>query len=268
MADEAENVLDDTGASLEPVEGNEAQTDPVAATEAKARTMGWDPSKGPLSAEEFVKRGAEIGGFVKKHNAKLDRELGEARKEIAELKTTLNEAKEFFSKAEKRAYDAAKRDLESRLDAAVEAGDTAGARAITAEAAELNAEMTAPKASNPGAQLESARSAWIAENPWFNTDPDLRAFALGVGEDIKNSIEPMAQFAEITRRVKAAFPAKFGNPRREGPASVEGAQNGRRTTAKGWADLPPEAKAMADRFIKSGFVPNREAYVKNYDFGA
>lgn len=268
MADPVENDLDDAGTDLEPVEGSEPQTDPAAATEAKARTMGWDPAKGALTAEEFVKRGEEIGGFVKKHNAKLERELGEARKEVAELKTTMAEAKEFFSKTEKRAYEQAKRELEARLDAAVEAGDTAAARAITVEAGELAAEMVPAPKGKPSDPITSARDAWISDNPWFDSDPDLRAFALGIGEQIKDSIEPLKQFAEIERRVKAAFPAKFTNARREAPATVEGAPQGRRTATKGWADLPPEAKATADRFIKQGFVKDRAAYVAKYDFGA
>lgn len=265
----AVEAAEDTDAPI--IEGADDQQQQSEATpeavEAEARKMGWDPAKGPLTADEYIKRGNEIGGFVKKHNEKLQRDLDKANAKLTEMGQTLEEAKTFFSKTEKRAYEAAKRDIEARLDAAVDAGDQKEVRELTREAAELEADTRAPKA-DPNAQLASARDAWISDNPWFENDPDLRAFAIGVGEDIKATIEPLKQFAEITRRVKARFPEAFGNPRRAAPAAVEGASNRGRTATKGWADLPPEAKAQADRFIKDGYVKDRAAYAAAYDFGA
>lgn len=271
---EAQAAEAEAGALDTAAEGaaSEAQSEPV---ETEARRLGWRPQeefKGPadkwIDAEQFVQKGREILPIVQANNKALEKTVRDQAAKIAEMSQTLTEAKEFFGKAEKRAYEAAVRDIESRLDAAVDAGDTAAARAITKEATDLAEEMkAAPKAADPNAGIASARDAWIAENPWFENDPDLRAFAIGVGEDIKNSIEPLKQFAEIARRVKAAFPSKFENPRRTAAATVEGAPAGRRTASKGWADLPPEAKAMADRFIKSGFVKDRDAYVKSYQWG-
>lgn len=252
--------------AAEAVETAETETDDIAQSppvEDEARRLGWRPKdefKGDeskwIDAETFVAKGREILPIVQANNKALE-------KKVAEMEKTMAEAREFFSKSEKRAYEAALKDIEARMDAAVDAGDVATARAITKEATELAAEMkAAPKPDAPKAN--PVFDSWMEENPWFNVDDDLTAYARGLSFPAGTPDDE--QLKLIAAKVKKAFPHKFENARRAQPAAVEGAANGSRKAAKGWADLPPEARAQADRFIKSGFVKDRDAYVKDYQW--
>lgn len=256
--DTAQDVLDPAAIVADDAQTQDT-TDQAAATETKARAMGWDPDKGPLSAADFVKRGDEIAGFVKKHNGKLEREL-------ADMKKTLAEAKDYFSKSEERAFKRAVAELEARQDAAVAEGDTAEVRKITKEITELTAEIaTAPK--SQATTDTGAYDGFVTANPWFKVDEDLTAYAMGLS--FPAGTPDTEQFRIIGEKVRRAFPAKFTteNPRRQAAPAVEGAQNGRRVSGKTFADLPKDAQAMCDRFVKSGFIKDRAAYVASYDFG-
>jgi len=73
-------------------------------------------------------------------------------------------------------------------------------------------------------------------------------------------------FAELTRRTEAAFPAQ--NPNRGQPSSVE--TGGSRTTEtstddKSYENLPADAKAACDRFVKNQGM-KQEDYVASYDW--
>ena len=64
------------------------------------------------------------------------------------------------------------------------------------------------------------------------------------------------------------YPDKFGNPRREQASSVAepGSQAPRPKKGKTYDDLPPEAKAACDKFVRTIPGYKREDYVKEYDW--
>jgi len=242
-----------------PVE--QAAPEPVEAVEDKARRLGWRPKeefKGDeerwIDADTFVKRGEEILPIVQANNKALE-------KEVANLKKTLKEFSAHHTKVEQRAYQAALRDLEARQAAAVEANDLGEVREITRELAELGKEVA------PGPTEDPALTDWKDDNPWFGKDPIMRAAAVAIVDElIADGVTSLnKQLAAVDKRIREEFPHKFTNPRRSQAAAVEGSSTPRRPAGKTFADLPPEAKAMALKWEKQGLL-TREQFTKEYQW--
>lgn len=252
--------------ATEEVVAEVADNAPDVDIEAEAREMGWTPAdqfKGDkakfVDAAEFVRRGKEFIPFLRASNAKAD-----AR--IKTLEKTLEKFNAHLSKTEERAYSRALADLEARQAEAVEANDGAAVKEITKEIVDLTKEVAGKgKTAEPEGVDTDALEAWKAANPWYEKDEALQAAAYGIAEKIKGEYPDTAkQLAEVTKRIKAAFPEKFTNPRRTQAAAVEGVQGGPKSTGKSYSDLPADAKKMHDEFKRDikGFDSAR--YVKDY----
>jgi hypothetical protein len=267
-ADEA--LEPDAGALVESNDDATLQSDDSPEDiETEAREMGWIPKekyKGdPVhwrSAEEYVKRGREMLPIVRAENKKLG-------SEIAELKKTLKDFGEFHSRTEKRAYEAALKDLEARQSAAVEAADVEEVRAITDEIVDLKKDAK-PAKDAQSADFKAAFDDWHADNAWFRTaesdtgDKAMTAVAVQVYSEQSASMSEPDKLKAVAKAVREEFPHKFENPRRREAAAVEGGVTARKGGGKGFSDLPPEAKAECDAFVKNikGFT--REKYAKSY----
>jgi hypothetical protein len=251
-----------TGAE-EVVDNNEPQERDY---EAEARAHGWLPEgefKGDkakcVDAKTFVERADTFMPFLQKQNKALKRE-------IDDLKRTTKQFATFASKAEERAYTRALADLQSRHDEAVEAGDVPGARKVLKELHELQPPETvdAEEAVDPKkAQQELAD--WVDENDWYVNDDKKRAYA-----DIQaGAMGPAAEWdggakawlEELGKRVNRKFAEQKPNPT-NGGGNRPGGPRGSKT----FADLPAQAKAQCERFVKQipGFT--KEQYVKDFDW--
>ena len=162
------------------------------------------------------------------------------------------------------------------------AEETAGAGAAGLEAQEAPGETAESEVeADPGpGDLEAADEAaaeaaeppdravfdaFLADNPWFEDEPTMRGAALALAEQLhaEGLTEPQAQLAEVARRIRTEFAHRFENPRRRQAAAVEGAPGARRSVRGTYADLPPEARAACDRFVKQGLL-TRDQFVKDY----
>lgn len=249
--------------------------------ESKALRMGWRPKeefKGDetkwVDAETFVKRGEEVLPFVQANNKALEKSNKELASKLAKVERTLKEFGDFHSKTEKRMYAQAMQDLEERHANAVEAGDLQAARAVTKEMTALVADATPERSTeaHPNgwtADYASAVDSFQEANPWFGSDRTMTIFAKGLDEELAaDGMEPKARLKEIARQARVEFPQKFENPARRNAAAVEGGGNGRPAGGgKTYANLPPEAKAQCDRFVKSipGFT--RDKFIQSYEWG-
>lgn len=241
-----------------------AQDATPADVETRARDMGWKPldqfkgdEKDFIDASEFVRRGEEILPIMKASNARLE-------KEVQRLSKTLEKFADHHSKTEARAYARALSELEARQAEAVEANDHQAVKEITKEIVDLNKEVSKPKADEAD-DGEEAFDNWKSENPWFEKDAGLRSAAIGIAEEIKNDFkDPIKQRAEVSKRIKAAFPEKFSNPNRTRAAAVEGVGAGPKTTGKSFSDLPADAQKMCAEFERDIKGFKREQYVKEW----
>lgn len=257
---------------IEEVQNAEAEAPPV---EDRARDMGWapkddwrgDPDKW-VDAAEFVRRGDEVLPIVRAEKKKLEASLAKAEGEIAEMKATFREFKKHHTATNQRAYERAIKDLQERQAEAVEAGDLRAVRETTKEIVDLTSQIKAPETeeADPYKTPDHAKTvnAWKGENPWFESDSVMTAAAHAIGAELERSgVRGADQLAEVAKRIRAEFPHKFQNERRAAPAAVEGASAPARKAGKTWADLPPEARATAERWVKQGLV-TKETYVRDY----
>lgn len=240
--------------------------------EDRARDMGWRPLeefKGDESrfvdAETFVKKGEEILPIIKANARKVEAENATLKSDMATLKKDVAEFRKYHSQTEQRAYQRALRDLEERQADAVHANDLGAVKAITKEIADLSRDVRTDDSGDAYATPDHAKavSSWKAENVWFGSDAAMTGAANAIASELEQQgVKGADQLAEVAKRIRAEFPHKFENERRRAPAAVEGSTTPRKA-GKTWADLPPEARSTADRWVKQGLV-TKEQYLKDY----
>jgi len=269
---------------IEGADGEGQQQDNSAELEARARRQGWYPkdqfrgnSKDWVDAETFLRRSETELPVLRDRLRTLDRRNERVSEELREVKQTLTEFREFSGKAEERAYNKAKRELEEKMRTAAANADVAGVDAARVELDDLNANKPVPPKAPEAreerqAQTDPVVDAWVNahERSWFRTDATLNSVAMAIHMDLqrtKPGLTLAENLAEVEREVKARFPEKFGNPRRSAAAAVAtpGATTSvRKSGKKTVADLPPEAKAALAKFKRSIPDYKDEEYLKMY----
>lgn len=264
MDDQSEIVPEAIEADPTSAEVVEEEQSTARDFEAEARQHGWtpkddfrgDPAKW-VDAETFVKRADEVMPFLKKQNTALKREMDD-------LKRQFRKANEHYSKAEERAYQRAMTDLERRHDEAVETGDVNASKAIRKEMAELSDSLPETPKVDDNADAQRKLSEWVERNDWYVLDDKKRAYADiqagAMGPATEWDGGPDAWLDELAKRVDRKF-----TERKPSPVSTAPARSAPAKTGKGYADLPPEAKRIADKWDAMGLMTKAD-YAKNYDW--
>lgn len=248
-------------------------TAPENDAEAKAREMGWKPKEeweGDTSnwmpAEDFIERNERLKNrgdeILKADNAKLTAEL-------QELKRTVGDLKDHLTKADKRAYDRAIKDLKSRQRQAVEDGDTQAFEQVEREMQDLTKQAEEATPQQQQDQPHPDFPAWHAENPWYGTDPLMSARAEEIAERLskRGDLQGREFFDAVTEQIKREYPDKFETKRKA--SSVEGASgtNGGGDGSK-WSKVDKEGREAFKRFVKQGVFEDtkadREQYAADY----
>lgn len=267
---------------------NEALADAVNERdyEGEARQQGWtdqeafkgDPNRW-VDAETFMKRSDEVMPLLKKQNAGLKREIDDLKRMVKRV-----------VKSEQRAFENALTEIEARQDAAVESGDVAESRRLREEAKQLRADMTESPVQiteDPNkAFLDFRRAnAWVDGGALASATPAEKGarilfFQLSdyyAGQGVDKTMEPSAFFDKVREEVGAEFPEAFTGAktlRPKGQEAVAGVtRNGAARSAKTGANLPPEAKMTAERYMRNGIFKGcktkEEAWnlmAKDYDW--
>ena len=264
---------------------------PEAVYESEARAQGWvakEEFRGSeddwVDAETFVRRGKEIMPILRKNNEKLLKELGEAKKAAEEAREAAKEFREF----QKQQFERKTKDLEVQLEQlkqakreAITQGD--GDRAIAIDDAmddlkeqriEAKEELKAAEAKTKEVQpvtTDPVLNSWMEKNDWFGPDKRMTTVANALGIEIRRefpNLNGQPFLDKLDQELREAMPEKFG--KRAVPNPMEGAPNGTARPSvssgkKSYANLPPEAKAACDKFVKQGLM-TKEAYVAEYDW--
>lgn len=262
-------------------ETGKATEEKVALAEDRARRMGWVPESewkgdpppaGFVGAEAFIERGETELPILRERNRKLDSELAQTSQRIAELGSTLVEFKEHHANVDERAYKRAKKEIQAAQRQAVEDGDTAAFDTAAKDLDDLDAD--APKDRSVKAQTKSADDdpafkRWAGQNSWYGEDIVRTVFANSAAPIIsQKGYTGAAFYTEIERVVREEYPERFENPNRKKPQNVEG--GGRSTprpkkNGRDYADLPADAKAVCDRFVKEKLLTQKQ-YVADFQW--
>jgi len=204
--------------------------------------------------------------------------LAQKDAEIREVKETMAEFAQHHKETEKRAYERAIADIRKQKAEAVSLGD--GDKVVELDdqldalkqaQQEVIQEKKQPEQKPTGPNKEYL--TWVKSNLWFETDSELRALANIVSQEItleSPSLTDAEYLEEITKRVKESAPDKFENPNRR-MSTTTGSSDGRspgtsKTSKKTYENLPPEAKAACDKFVRNIKGYTVEDYVRDYDW--
>ena len=258
----------------------------------EAESQGWVPKErfrgneaDWVDANTFVKRGREILPILRKNNENLVRDLNSTKEQLREFR----EAAEAFKKFQKDSFERKAADYENRIkdlkDSRAQAiSDGDGQRANLLEdaldeaksgladakqsASEVVMGTTEPKIDTPS--VDPTLQVWLDRNTWFGVDKRQTAIVNGIGESLRveyPSLKGKDFLDKLDEVLAEEFPTRFGSKKRNGSAVESGAgRQGRQpTSAKSYDNLPADAKAACDRFVKQKLM-TREAYVADFDW--
>jgi len=267
-------------------EEQEVQSPEQEATEKEARTLGWVPQSEYrdgehfVDAETFVKRGREINPILRKNNEKLMQKLNERDAEIADIRKTAEEFKQFQKDVTARKVSELQSELENlkeKKKQAVTAGDGESVVLID-DAIDIVKEQQAEAKKEPvkavaeatkPVVLDPAFVAWQEDNSWFTKDEKYTRIADAVGAQLfaeHPELKGKAFFERLDEELEEVLPAKFKKATRGSPVEGGTPTNSRPNGSRGkntFENLPADAKEACNRFVKQGLM-KKDEYVAMY----
>ena len=280
--------LAEVDAALIGKESGEAKPAPVAispetaALEKEAGRHGWVPKelyKGDPAkwkpAEQYLEDGL-------RYNKNIKRELEELKAKYSHLEKTGQAFAEYHKQAMERKDQELKEAIAEttrKLREAVRDGDDNLADTLEARKELLQEERAGLKkqvqeeAPRPEIRQPSTDTLivkeWVEDgNEWFNEDPELRQYALDIGNEMRRNGETAQgrrMLDLVAARVREDFPRRFKKIQpTERQNAVEAASNsGGASASYSVHDLPAEDLALMKEFIAKGWT-TKERFLKNY----
>lgn len=235
-----------------PDEAQEEVSEPTVTPEDLARELGWSPKeewRGDETqwkpADKFLKDTVQINRNQRRELKGMEDRIDRLTRSIG---TIVDKTRE-----EERAK------LEAQFTEAVDMGDHAQVLKLSRKIDTLDSQPV-----DTGVSEFSTRNS-----SWFRVDPLATQMAIAAAQLVADQGKPPEeQFAYAEQMVRKKFPEYFEEPKAAKPPAQVAEPVGRmaatpRTNrAKGYADLPPEAKRAADEFAKKGI--SKEVYAQSY----
>lgn len=254
------------------------------AVEQRARIQGWVPKeefRGDearwIPADEFVKRADHMMPILKSVNRKLEGQVSEMSRKLAETQDLMGKMVKINEKYSDSLYEQQVGDLKTKKRQAAQEGNWELYDRLEQQEGKLSRpEKVEVKPSEPSPGIHPDIAKWQEENStWFGKDPELTEYAQFVGEQLKNNKSPLAtpgnEYAfcqEVKRRIQATFPSKFQNPNRNRSMIDESDTRGSDTFTgngkKTWNDLPDDAKRQCNKLMTEIKEYTKEKYLKDY----
>ena len=250
--------------------------------EAEAREQGWVPKDEFRGKEEdwrdavtFVKIGKDLNPILRKNNERFKAELEKTKKDLEELRKVTEEFKQhqkIQAEAREQSLKTEIAALKKEKAAAVSAGDGEKVNEIDDRIDEIREEERKAKESpppKPAPQAEAKElTAWKEKNHWYVEDVTMAAAANALAESIvaRTGLRGQAFLDELDKVLEETFtPEKLGKkvaPRSpvERGTPPSNPPNGNKKT---YENLPADAKAACDRFVKQKIL-TRDQYVADY----
>ena len=257
----------------------------------EAESQGWVPKekfKGNeadwVDADTFVKRGREIMPILRKNNENLLKDLNYTKEQLKQFKQTAEEFKKFQQQAHERKVT----ELTTQLDQlkavraqAIADGDGAKVNAIDDAIDDVKEQTKEAKqqvkeaANRPAVQepqiLDPSLQSWMNANDWFGKDKKLTEWTTAAGEELRHAnpnLVGQAFLDKLDEVLAEEFPQRFGKKQKPASSVESGSGRPRATSSNKhtYDNLPPDAKAACDRFIKQGIMKTREEYLALYEW--
>ena len=274
------------------VSGQEQQQPEVnQEVQKEARMFGWVPREEFRGSDEewvdadvFVKRGKEINPILRKNNEILMKKLDEKAKEIDSIKASVEEFKKFQKEAFERKqadYEVQIAELKAKKREAIAEGNGDLVVDIDDQIDEIKEAQREAKQEAAKKPEEPAKSAdipedpslqaWLGRNQWFGQDTEMTDVANGLGASVRRQFPHLSGQAfldKLDEKITEYFPHKvLGNKARGSAVDSSGdVRGGSGSGKKSYDNLPADAKAACDRFIKNGWIKNKQEYVDSYDW--
>lgn len=263
---------------------------------SEARAQGWVPKdefRGPenawVDADIFVEKGRQINPILRKNNETLLKKIHEKDAELAEIKQSVEEFKKFQQESFERKISEYKTQIDQLRAAkkdAITQGD--GDRVVAIDDAidelreqerearqELKAKKEEPQrpveqsSNEPAPELVS----WMAKNQWFGNDVEATELTNALGLAVRRkypTLTGQAFLDKLDEAIDERIPDVRGKSKRQAANQVESSGNGAPSNVRGkkqsYDNLPPDAKAACDRYVKQGLIKSKEEYVAMYDW--
>jgi hypothetical protein len=259
----------------------------------EAESQGWVPKErfrgnesDWVDADTFVKRGREILPILRKNNENLIKDLQATKEQLKEFR----EAAEEFKKFQRESYERKAQEYESRIQEikesraqAISDGDGQKVNALDdaldqakedfKEAKQAVKDVVSAKEPEPTPEaIDPGLQVWLDRNSWFGQDKRLTSMVNGIGESLRLEfplLKGQAFLDKLDEVLAEEFPNKFGG-KKQSPSSRVESGSGRAgrsgsSNAQSYDNLPSEAKAACDRFVKQKLM-TREQYVADFDW--
>lgn len=260
MQEQAVEAKPEVKQEIQPKEGetnqvSEQQAEPVDDTESRARKLGWLPKEELDSPDDFV----DAKEFIARQP--LYDTMRKLKKKANRLETTVNELKTHYQKVEQNAYQRAIESLKKEKLQALESGDHARVLEVDDELDRLRDTKPEPSRQN---NPDPAFVRFTEQNPWYDTNSDMREFADFVGVRYAKANpdkSPEEVFDYAIKQTRKQYPDHFRNTRRSDPAAVESSRSTPTQSRRpSWSDLPEHYRAAGNKFVSQG-VMTREQYI-------
>lgn len=236
----------------------------------EAEAAGWIPparkdalkGKPFVDADVFLARRKEVLPIVQKENARLRAEVDRLTANQTQLSETINRAQAAIDALEMessvktaKAVEAAKREVQAELKAALEAGDHDAVAKLTMQASELAAVDTEVKP-KPKAEVQLPKPQddpifvqWMEDISWWNVDKRKTRLALVISQELRaegDRTMGRAFLDKVAAEVEAqTAPAK---ELERGESKVDSGRNSdtSRAQRQGYDGLSADAKKQCD----------------------
>jgi len=236
----------------------EIQEPQFTETEEQAIAHGWRPK------EEFDAIEANQGKKWRSAEEFMDRKslfdkIDDQHKKIRDLEKGVKAFAEHNKKIEQMAYDKAIKDLREQKKAAIADGDGVLAEDIAERIDEIKEQKQAAaqepvQQNGPPPEFQ----AWLSQNTWYGDNPDAKAYADGVGQQLAaTGLKGIDLLNAVAERTLKLFPRR--NPAKDRAVPQE--SGARKATRSDGFQMTGDEERIMNSMIRAGAPISKEEYI-------